>query len=113
MAATNNSRNDANTTADTSADEYSVFKPISKLEVRLKEKSVYRHEFHNKINFLQGINGITVGDVKKLMEAGYHTVESVAYTLKKTLQTVKNISEQKAEKLITEASKLGKELCNY
>lgn len=52
MAATNNSRNDANTTADTSADEYSVFKPISKLEVRLNGKSVYRHEFHNKINFL-------------------------------------------------------------
>lgn len=47
------------------------------------------------------------------MDAGYHTVESVAYTLKKTLTTVKNISEQKAEKMILEASKLGKGLSKF
>lgn len=39
-------------------------------------------------------------------EAGYYTVESVAYTLKKTLLGVKGISENKAEKIINEASKL-------
>ena len=39
------------------------------------------------------------------MEAGYHTVESVAYALKKNLAQIKNISEQKAEKLVTEAQK--------
>lgn len=42
------------------------------------------------------------------MEAGYHTVESIAYALKKNLCTVRTISEQKAEKLIQEAGKMGK-----
>lgn len=39
------------------------------------------------------------------MEAGYHTVEAVAYALKKNLASIKNISEIKAEKLIAEAQK--------
>ncbi|KAF5305109.1 hypothetical protein FQA39_LY09371 [Lamprigera yunnana] len=51
-------------------------------------------------------NGITAGDVKKLQEAGYHTVESIAYTPKKFLMTIKGISENKADKVIDEASKL-------
>jgi hypothetical protein len=34
-------------------------------------------------------SGITAGDLKKLMEAGFHTVESVAYATKKSLATVK------------------------
>ncbi|KAG5670154.1 hypothetical protein PVAND_000435 [Polypedilum vanderplanki] len=55
---------------------------------------------------LETINGVTPGDIKKLKEAGYHTVESIAYTLKKCLATVKGISEQKAEKLIDEAGKM-------
>ncbi|RUS17608.1 DNA repair and recombination protein rada [Endogone sp. FLAS-F59071] len=50
--------------------------------------------------------GIASSDVKKLIEAGYHTVESIAYTPKKALLTVKGISETKADKLIAEASKL-------
>ena len=41
------------------------------------------------------------------MEAGYYTVESVAYSLKKNLMLIKGISDQKAEKLIAEAGKLG------
>lgn len=51
-------------------------------------------------------NGITAGDIKKLEEAGYHTVESVAYTPKKNLITIKGISEAKADKILQEASKL-------
>lgn len=39
-------------------------------------------------------------DIKKLQEAGYHTVESIAYTPKKGLEKIKGISEQKAEKII-------------
>ncbi|KAJ3549331.1 hypothetical protein NM688_g5186 [Phlebia brevispora] len=50
--------------------------------------------------------GITPQDVKKLSEAGLNTVESVAYTPKKTLMLIKGISEQKAEKIINEATKL-------
>lgn len=46
------------------------------------------------------------GDIKKLAEAGYHTVESIAYTPKKALIAIKGISEAKADKLLTEATKL-------
>ncbi|KAF9541433.1 recombinase rad51 [Mortierella hygrophila] len=45
-------------------------------------------------------------DVKKLKDAGYYTVESIAFTPKKTLLTIKGISEAKADKIITEASRL-------
>lgn len=41
------------------------------------------------------------------MESGYYTVESIAYALKKNLMLIKGISDQKAEKLIAEAGKLG------
>ncbi len=40
--------------------------------------------------------------MKKLIEAGYYTVESIAYTPKKTILLIKGISEAKAEKLIAE-----------
>jgi hypothetical protein len=46
--------------------------------------------------------GISVLDCKKLEEAGYHTVESIAFTPKKILLTVKGISENKADKLLAE-----------
>ena len=46
--------------------------------------------------------GITPQDIKKLSDAGLHTVESVAYTPKKALMAIKGISEQKAEKILAE-----------
>ncbi|ENN78154.1 DNA repair protein RAD51 homolog 1 [Dendroctonus ponderosae] len=51
-------------------------------------------------------NGINAGDIKKLEEAGYHTVESVAFAPKKYLLSIKGISEQKADKIHSEVSKL-------
>jgi DNA repair protein RAD51 len=45
-------------------------------------------------------------DKKKLLEAGFHTVESVAYSTLKALLAVKGISEAKALKMMQEASKL-------
>ena len=51
-------------------------------------------------------HGISANDVKKLADAGYHTVESVAYTPKKALLTIKGISEAKADKIQNEAAKL-------
>lgn len=51
-------------------------------------------------------HGITATDTKKLMEAGFHTVESVAYSTLKALTSVKGITEAKAEKLLGAASKL-------
>ncbi|XP_035775112.1 DNA repair protein RAD51 homolog A-like [Anopheles albimanus] len=56
------------------------------------------------IGKLEG-NGITSGDIKKLAEAGFHTVESVAFAPKKQLLTIKGISEAKADKILQEASK--------
>ncbi len=56
------------------------------------------------LNHFKG-NGINAGDLKKLQEAGYHTVESVAYVPKKTLITIKGISEAKADKIIVEEYK--------
>ncbi|KAF9354871.1 recombinase rad51 [Mortierella sp. AD094] len=50
--------------------------------------------------------GIQAADVKKLKDAGYYTVESIAFTPKKTLLTIKGISEAKADKILMEASRL-------
>ncbi|XP_067895749.1 DNA repair protein RAD51 homolog 1 isoform X1 [Heterodontus francisci] len=50
--------------------------------------------------------GISANDVKKLEEAGFHTVEAVAYAPKKELLNIKGISEAKAEKILAEAAKL-------
>ncbi|CAM0135781.1 unnamed protein product [Umbelopsis sp. WA50703] len=50
--------------------------------------------------------GLSATDIKKLQEVGLHTVEAVAYTPKKALLAIKGISETKADKLLTEASKL-------
>lgn len=52
------------------------------------------------------MNGITAGDIKKLTEAGYNTIEAIAYTPKKNLLTVKGISEAKADKILAEAAKI-------
>lgn len=57
------------------------------------------------ISKLEG-NGITAGDIRKLIDAGFNTVESVAYTPKRQLLVVKGISEAKADKIILEASKM-------
>lgn len=50
--------------------------------------------------------GISAVDVRKLMDAGFHTVESIAYTPKKNILLIKGISENKADKILAEASKL-------
>ena len=44
--------------------------------------------------------GIASGDIKKMSEAGYHTVESVAFAPKKSILAIKGISEQKADKIM-------------
>ena len=50
--------------------------------------------------------GIAAGDVKKLQEGGFHTVESVAFATKKVLMNVKGISEAKADKIMAAATTL-------
>ncbi|GIY84510.1 DNA repair protein RAD51 homolog 1 [Caerostris darwini] len=58
-----------------------------------------------KIKKLEG-NGISAGDIKKLQEAGFYTVESVAFTPKKCLLAIKGISDAKADKILAEAIKI-------
>lgn len=57
------------------------------------------------IDQLEG-NGITTNDINKLKSGGFYTIESIAYTPKKNLLTVKGISEAKADKVSQEAAKL-------
>lgn len=51
-------------------------------------------------------SGISAADVKKLEEAGFYTVEAVAFAPKKALLGIKGISEAKADKILNEATKL-------
>lgn len=53
----------------------------------------------DNITYLQA-NGISAADVKKMEEAGYFTVEAVAYAPKKSLLAIKGISEAKADKIL-------------
>lgn len=55
--------------------------------------------------FLQS-QGIAAADIKKLQEAGYNTVEAVAFAPRKDLIAIKGISEQKADKLIVSLVKI-------
>ena len=50
--------------------------------------------------------GINAGDIKKLEEAGFHTVEAVAFTPKKHLIIVKGLSEAKVDKIIDACQKI-------
>lgn len=51
---------------------------------------------------LQGVAGLTKRDIQLVIDGGYNTVESVAYTPKRILEQIKGISEQKATKILTE-----------
>ena len=51
--------------------------------------------------------GISKSDTDKLIQAGMHTVEAVAFTPKKQLLTIKGISEAKADKILAEGERLS------
>lgn len=50
----------------------------------------------------QGVAGLTKRDIQLVIDGGYNTVESVAYTPRRILEQIKGISEQKATKILTE-----------
>ncbi|CAD6582350.1 MAG: recombinase rad51 [Cyphobasidiales sp. Tagirdzhanova-0007] len=50
--------------------------------------------------------GLSAGDCQKLADAGFHTIEAIAFTPRKQLITVKGISEGKADKILAAANKL-------
>ncbi|EXJ59041.1 DNA repair protein rhp51 [Cladophialophora yegresii CBS 114405] len=58
------------------------------------------------ISQLIGVAGLSERDIKLVVEGGYHTVESIAYTPRRQLEQIKGISEAKASKLLNEAMKL-------
>ncbi|KAK6944690.1 hypothetical protein RJ641_025792 [Dillenia turbinata] len=51
--------------------------------------------------------GFAALDVKKLIDAGFYTVESVAYASRKDLLQIKGISEAKVDKIIEAASQVA------
>ena len=55
-------------------------------------------EFHS-IDMLQE-GGINSSDIKKLIEAGYNSLESLSYNPKKNLVLIKGLSEAKIDKII-------------
>lgn len=48
--------------------------------------------------------GISGSDIKKLEDAGFHTIEAVAYAPKKELLNIKGISEAKADKILVRSN---------
>jgi DNA repair protein RAD51 len=56
--------------------------------------------------------GIGNADLKKLQEAGFCTVESIAFAPRKTLLAVKGISDAKADKLAVSFSSILVKLSN-
>ena len=55
-------------------------------------------EYH-PIDLLQE-GGINAGDIKKLVEAGFNSLEAISYTCKKNLVIIKGLSEMKVDKII-------------
>src|ERR1700710_2183779 len=55
---------------------------------------------------LEGVNGLSSRDIKLFVDAGFNTVEAIAYTPKRHLEQIKGVSEQKASKILAEATKL-------
>ncbi len=51
-------------------------------------------------------SGISASDIRKLEDAGFHTIEAVAYAPKKELLNIKGISEAKADKILVRKSSL-------
>ena len=60
----------------------------------------------------QGIAGLTKRDIQLVVDGGYNTVESVAYTPRRTLEQIKGISEQKATKILAEGTDRLEDLFN-
>ncbi|PQE11211.1 hypothetical protein CJF31_00000978 [Rutstroemia sp. NJR-2017a BVV2] len=54
------------------------------------------------LSALEGVAGLTKRDIQMIVDGGYNTVESVAYTPRRILEQIKGISEQKATKILTE-----------
>ena len=50
--------------------------------------------------------GISSGDTKKLIDAGFNTIESILMTARKNMIGIKGLTEAKLDKIIEAANKL-------
>ena len=64
-----------------------------------EEERVEDEQEYHPIELLQE-HGIANNDIKKLVEAGYNSLESISYSPKKNLVSIKGLSEVKVEKII-------------
>ena len=62
-------------------------------------------QMFNSIDRLEG-PGIGAPDIKKLKDAGHHTMESVCHSTKKELAQIKGLSDNKIDKIIEAAFKM-------
>ena len=69
-----------------------------------EEEEEYGQLGYLPLSHLEG-NGISANDLKRCADAGLNTVSAIAYTPRRQLLTIKGISEAKADKLISEATK--------
>ena len=67
-------------------------------EEAVEQREENESEFH-PIELLQD-EGIQCADIKKLVEAGFNSLESVSYVPKKNLVVIKGLSEGKVDKII-------------
>ena len=58
----------------------------------------------NAAEMSQGLAGLTKRDIQLVVDGGFNTVESVAYTPRRVLEQIKGISEQKASKILAEGT---------
>ncbi|KND90171.1 DNA repair protein rhp51 [Tolypocladium ophioglossoides CBS 100239] len=56
------------------------------------------------LSALEGIAGLTKRDIQLVVDGGFNTVESVAYTPRRMLEQIKGISEVKAGKILGEGT---------
>ena len=68
------------------------------VEEAVEQREENESEFH-PIELLQD-EGIQSADIKKLVEAGFNSLESVSYVPKKNLVVIKGLSEGKVDKII-------------
>lgn len=73
------------------------------VQEEIAQDAAYQENVDQQVpfNLVEGLEGpgIASTDIKKLKEAGYCTVESVAFATKKDLANIKGLSDNKVEKI--------------
>ena len=86
---------------------------VEEVQESIAQNEDTEQEYH-PIQLLEG-NGINKNDIAKLEEAGYFSLEALAYTPKKNLVIIKGLSEVKVDKIVAavfEILKLGIQPCS-